>query len=304
MAFDLGSAGATTALPHIVFMMTDDLGWNSAWKNDEQITPTLDALAATGVELTSHYSYKYCAPSRASFLTGRYPFHHAATRCNLIPSTIPEGIDLGYTMLPKVLSLAGYTSHHIGKWHQGFHTRDYTPVGRGFNTSWGFLQGGEDHYTHICGAAGTVCDIPGFPAKQAGAWDLWTQNLTHFPGAPLFGLNGTAAGASDDSTYSGYLFTERAVELIDEHENGPMFLYLALHNTHAPVEAPQRFINLYEGSDFGNDTKKKAFSAMVSAVDESVFNVTEALKRNGFWESTLFVWTTDVSVCLCSSRVD
>ena len=70
-----------------------------------------------------------------------------ACRCNFIPSSIPEGIDLGYTMLPKLLTAAGYVSHHVGKWHLGFHTPEYTPVGRGFNTSYGFLQGGEDHWT-------------------------------------------------------------------------------------------------------------------------------------------------------------
>ena len=35
----------------------------------------------------------------------------------------------------------------MGKWHQGFVTPEYTPVGRGFNFSYGFLEGGEDHNT-------------------------------------------------------------------------------------------------------------------------------------------------------------
>ena len=38
-------------------------------------------------------------------------------------------------------------THHIGKWHQGFHTEAYTPLARGYDTSYGFLVGGEDHYT-------------------------------------------------------------------------------------------------------------------------------------------------------------
>jgi len=48
-------------------------------------------------------------------------------------------------MIPQRLASAGYRSIHIGKWHQGFFTPDYTPVGRGFHKSVGFLEGGEDH---------------------------------------------------------------------------------------------------------------------------------------------------------------
>jgi arylsulfatase A-like enzyme len=60
--------------PHIIFAMIDDLGWNGFGyhgSNSEVLTPTLDALAANGVKLTNHYVYKFCSPSRASFLTGR-----------------------------------------------------------------------------------------------------------------------------------------------------------------------------------------------------------------------------------------
>jgi len=35
------------------------------------------------------------------------------------------------------------------------------------------------------------------------------------------------------------------------------------------------------------------FNAMISAVDETVHNVTRALKAAGLWDNTLLVWTTD-----------
>jgi arylsulfatase A-like enzyme len=79
-------------------------------------TPTIDRLAAGGLTLTSHYVYKYCAPTRASFLTGRFPYKLAATRSNFIPWTLPDGTHLGYSMLPKKLAAAGYWSVHIGKY--------------------------------------------------------------------------------------------------------------------------------------------------------------------------------------------
>jgi len=43
-------------------------------------TPTLDALAAAGVELDQYYVQPICSPTRASLLTGRYPIHHGIHR--------------------------------------------------------------------------------------------------------------------------------------------------------------------------------------------------------------------------------
>merc|ERR1711879_616555 len=69
-------------------------------------------------------------------------------------------------------------------------------------------------------------------------------------------------------------------------------MYLALHNTHAPIEAPARFVSMYNFSaDEGK--RKNVFFAMVSVVDETVKNVTAALKEKGMWNDTLLVWSTD-----------
>ena len=191
-------------------------------------------------------------------------------------------------MLPKVLARSGYQSYHVGKWHQGFQTAAYTPVGRGFNGSYGFLQGGQDHWTHWCGASKANCNIAGPDANKAGAWDLWEQSTAKFPGAPVLGINGTL---NDTATYSGYIFTNRVVEIVQQHDaKTPLFVYWAIHNTHAPIEAPERFVSPY--NSFG-DRRKEVFSAMVSAVDEAVLNVTSALKSKDMWANTIFVWTTD-----------
>ena len=69
----------------------------------------------------------------------------------------------------------------------------------------------------------------------------------------------------------------------------PFFLYFALHNTHGPIEAPRRFIDMYNFSL----PLRNTFDAMVSVVDESVANVTRALRETGMWNNTLFVWATD-----------
>jgi hypothetical protein len=69
-------AGAFAAAPrHIVLVLSDDLGtYAPSYNNPDLQTPMLAELAQTGAVLTAFYAYKYCSPSRASFLTGRYPF--------------------------------------------------------------------------------------------------------------------------------------------------------------------------------------------------------------------------------------
>ena len=102
----------------------------------------------------------------------------------------------------------------------------------------------------------------------------------------------TVAARGDNGTYTGELFARAAVRAIEEHDAAasPLFMYLALHNTHAPLEAPWRFVQPYAHL---NDTKREIFSGMLSYVDETVRNVTDALKKKGMWQNTLFVWTND-----------
>eukprot|EP01084_Bolivina_argentea_P071225 129521_1 len=259
--------------PNIILMLTDDLGWNSVWNNNETITPTLDAMSKTGLTLQSFYTYKYCSPSRGSFLTGRYPFKLCATRRNFMPPWDAEGINLAYTMLPMKLAAGGYISYHIGKWHQGLMSDAYLPINRGFNVSLGFLGGGEGHFNQHASEGSCTVNGYSFPAV-----DFWNNTV------PAYGHNGS---------YDAYIYSSMAVNIIKSHSQKlsqePMFLYYALHNTHSPIEAPSKYVNMYHF----NQSLRNTYDAMISVVDETVLNVTTALKEYGLWNNTLFIWTTD-----------
>ena len=99
------------------------------------------------------YTYKYCSPSRSSFLTGRLPVHvNQNNNCNLV--TYPGGADLRMTLLPERLRGAGYRTAMTGKWHCGARSAANLPANRGFDSHFGFLKGGEDHITQRSGDAG------------------------------------------------------------------------------------------------------------------------------------------------------
>lgn len=58
--------------PHIIFILTDDQGFNDiGYHNAELHTPTLDKLAAEGVRLENYYVQPLCTPSRSQLITGR-----------------------------------------------------------------------------------------------------------------------------------------------------------------------------------------------------------------------------------------
>ena len=109
-------ASAHAAKPHIWAVMVDDLGWNGmgfSGNNDEILTPTVNALAKSGVILTSHYSYKFCSPTRASFLTGRIA-GHGIQETNL-GQTSSVGCNLNLTMIGAKMKAAGYVTLQVGK---------------------------------------------------------------------------------------------------------------------------------------------------------------------------------------------
>ena len=63
------------SLLRIIHVVIDDLGAHDVgYLNHQSKTPALDLLRAEGVDLPEFYTYKTCSPSRASLLTGRYPF--------------------------------------------------------------------------------------------------------------------------------------------------------------------------------------------------------------------------------------
>lgn len=123
-------SGAPTK-PHIVFVLVDDWGHaDVSFRNPAICTPNFKKLADTGLILNRHYVFKYCSPSRASFLTGRWPHH--THQYNIHPN-VPLGANINMTMLPAKLKTAGYKTHMVGKWHEGFYERKYLPVNRGFD---------------------------------------------------------------------------------------------------------------------------------------------------------------------------
>lgn len=61
--------------PNIVVVLADDLGFSDLGCYGGEIkTPTIDRLARQGIRFTQFYNFASCGPSRATLMTGCYPW--------------------------------------------------------------------------------------------------------------------------------------------------------------------------------------------------------------------------------------
>ena len=75
--------GKTDRAPNVIVIFADDLGYGelSCQGHAKFKTPMLDRMAAEGARLTDFYvPVPYCAPSRGTIMTGRYPWRHGVIR--------------------------------------------------------------------------------------------------------------------------------------------------------------------------------------------------------------------------------
>ena len=277
---------ATPALtqPHLVFMLVDDWGWaNVGYHRNpptrEVVTPNIDDLVKEGLELDQHYAYKFCSPSRSCLMSGRLPIHvnDQNAEPNVYNPNDPisgyAGIPRNMTGLATKLKKAGYATHQVGKWDAGMATPDHTPMGRGFDSSFGYYHHANDYYTENAGS----CE---YENKRHNPVDLWDTDH------PATGINGTGP-----DNYEEALFREHLLQVVKNHDTTkPLFLYYAPHIVHTPLQVPERYLQKFS---FIDDHDRQYYHAMVNYLDDVVGKLVAALKSRGMWDNLLFVTSSD-----------
>mmetsp|Transcript_15332 Transcript_15332/g.40515 ORF Transcript_15332/g.40515 Transcript_15332/m.40515 type:complete len:214 (-) Transcript_15332:1660-2301(-) len=75
-------------------------------------SPSIDALAQSGVVLSSFYVQSACTPTRAALLTGLYPMR-TGMQDFVIKQTAPNALPSSFTLLPQYLKQVGQRSSKL-----------------------------------------------------------------------------------------------------------------------------------------------------------------------------------------------
>ncbi|NXM68921.1 STS sulfatase, partial [Serilophus lunatus] len=135
--------------PNIVLLMADDLGIGDlgCYGNRTLRTHNIDRLAEEGVTLTQHIAASpLCTPSRAAFLTGRYPIRSGMAAFSRVGvflfSASSGGLPSEEITFSRLLKQKGYATALIGKWHLGMNCESsndfcHHPLSHGFDYFYG-----------------------------------------------------------------------------------------------------------------------------------------------------------------------
>jgi arylsulfatase A-like enzyme len=249
---------AADSPPNVVFLLVDDLGRADCgfMGGDEITTPNIDSLAAAGANLDAHYVQPLCSPTRAALLTGRYPMRHGL-QVGVVKPWAKYGLPLKERTLAQALRDAGYATGIFGKWHLGTLTPEYLPTHRGFDRQYGHYLGAIDCFTHT----------------RDGGFD-WHSNDE----------------VNRDKGYSSELIAREAANFIaDNAGKKPFFAYVPFNAVHTPLQAPQRYMKQYAHLP----TPRKEYAAMLTALDDAVGVIAEAVDEAGARDHTLFIFSSD-----------
>ena len=318
LALSLASAMATAKdLPNIVFILADDMSYDSVSEFNEEIggmkTPRIDSLVRQGMYFTDgHTPSSVCTPTRYGLLTGRYCWRTELKK-EVLWSYGQPLLEKEQLTIAELLKEKGYQTGIVGKWHLGTgwtdssgqranrHVliSDKTWRGDGkqriadaeknidFTRSFegGPLDHGFDYYFGV--------DLPNMPPYT---W-LRNRNVIDIPTVPkpegMFGTPGLMKeGWQLEDILPG--LRDAACKWIAEAaaDKQPYFLYVPLTSPHTPI-VPSK--------PFKGKTGITPYVDFVVETDDVVGRIVDAIDDTGEAGNTLVIFSTDNGTAAAAS---
>jgi arylsulfatase A len=264
----LSVPGQTNQPPNVVIMLADDLGVEclSTYGGTSLKTPNIDKLANQGMRFTRCFSNPYCSPSRASLLTGRYPFKNGLT--TVLDTKAKEDIYLHphQPSFARQLKQAGYATQLVGKWHLSLEHKHNT-----------INQFGFDHYQ-----AWRIFDDQGEKTTR-----YWTPYLLR---------DGTVIADKIKDRYGPDVDLEVYLNFIrsNAEKKQPFLAYYATCLPHFPWEpTPDSADKSYRQPYSGHKGDPKYFPDMVAYLDKHVGRIMQTLEKQGIADNTIVIFLAD-----------
>jgi len=238
--------------------MVDDLGkdWISCYGADNIKTPNIDSLAKGGLKFHNAWSMPQCTPTRATLLTGQYPWRTGWVNHWDVPRWGVGYFDWDkYNTFAKVMKTAGYSTAIAGKWQiNDFRIEPNALKKHGFD-DWAVWTGYET----------------GNPSSGERYWDAYIHTRTG---------SKTYNGKFGPDIYCNFL-----INFMKQHRNDPMMLYFPMALTHGPLVKTPNELSATESKD--------KLKAMVRYTDTLVGKLVNTLDELNIRERTIVIFTTD-----------
>ena len=208
--------------PNIILVVLDDVTacWigdyttdaaTSALCSEAYATPTIDALADSGVMIPTAWAQPTCSPFRASMLTGTNPREHQlGIAVDIDDASRRVSLNAARPSLARVLEAGGYTTYMYGKSHLA-----------------GFELGVDGMATHPSALGfsfgrGSLSNLSKTSESGVGGGGYTDWQMCDF-----------VTGACDvETTYATTQTIDDAVEVLNNAE--PWFLSIQFNAPHAP----------------------------------------------------------------------
>jgi N-acetylglucosamine-6-sulfatase len=283
--------------PNIVFILVDDMRWDELRCTGHPFaqSPNADRLAREGANMRNAFAVTpLCSPSRASFLSGKYPHEHG-----IIDNTDRSPASHALVTWPRMLHDQGYRTCFVGKWHMGI---DDSPR-PGFDRWVSFQGQGEciDPVLNVDGASsrtkGYITDlltdhaVAFLTQQRSKPFCLYLSHKAIHPNITQFAdgsVSTTGGGGAED-----FIPAER-------HRN----LYTGMtpprrpNYAHAPVDKPALQQKISGVEPLGPETLLDDEVIlnrlrMAKSVDESLGRILQTLEQQGVLDTTLVIFTSD-----------
>ncbi len=275
--------------PNVIVIFTDDQGYGDlgCYGSPNISTPNIDRMALEGIRMTSFYAAPFCGPSRAQLMTGCYPARVGHAR-NPGPG-VNFGLHPNEVTIAELLKGEGYATMCIGKWHLG-DAPEFLPTRQGFDAYFGIPFSNDMWWNH-----------PKMPPREnedelmrqiraraaytgfAGQGSYYSRNGGFHNDLPLM-RGEDVIEANPDQRQLTTRYTETALDFIEDHRDGPFFLYLAHNMPHVPLFVSERHAGRSPRGLYGD---------VIMEIDWSVGRILGTLERLGIDDNTLVVYTSD-----------
>ncbi len=279
--------------PNLLIIQTDEHNFRTLGCYGGKIvkTPNIDFLAAKGAMCTKFYATTpVCSPSRAAFVSGRYP-----QNTPIVTNNIPLGDEI--VTFAEILRRKGYATGYAGKWHiDGTGKPQWAP-----KRQFGFE---DNRYMFNRGHWKKMEDTPAGPRVAA-------RNNKDQPG---YGVDG-----ADEKSFTTDWLATKTIDFVNAHRNEPFCYMVSIADPHGPntvrapydtmfnashVSVPSTFYKSEEQTpgwarperNLTEKSLKKLmppYYGMVKCIDDNVGRILAALRKNGVLDRTIVVFTSD-----------